>query len=147
MTFTNYFVNLYRVEGTYTWTNISTANERKWTRVTAGGKITAPDGRYWNHEGSRTVTQTAGVGTSGVIDDVFSVFPGTHTVTNSSNISRTCTILEALQRKVDCSNIDKGKIKVQGPNHYATIDFGDGTCDNLATLSINGRTPRTIILR
>ena len=147
MTFTNYFVNLYKVEGTYTWTNISTANERKWTRVTAGGKITAPDGRYWNHEGSRTVTQTAGVGTPGVIDDVFSVFPGTHTVTNSSNISRTCTILEALQRKVDCSNIDKGKIKVQGPNHYATIDFGDGTCDNLATLSINGRTPRTIILR
>jgi hypothetical protein len=147
MTFTNYFVNLYKIEGTYTWTNTSTANTRSWTRVTTGGKITAPDARFWLHEGSRTVTQTAGVGTPTPIDDIFSVFPGTHTVTNSSNISRTCTILEALQRKVACSNIDKGKIKVQGPNHYATIDFGDGTCDNLALLSIDGRTPRTIILR
>ncbi len=147
MTFTNYFVNLYKVEGTYTWTNTSTANTRSWTRVTTGGKITAPDARFWMHEGSRTVTQTAGVGTPTPIDDVFSVFPGTHTVTNSTNISRTCTILEALQRKVACANIDKGKIKVQGPNHYATIDFGDGTCDNLASLSIDGRTPRTIILR
>jgi hypothetical protein len=147
MTFTNYFVNLYKVEGTYTWTNTSTIGTRSWTRVTTGGKITAPDGRWWNHEGNRTVTQTAGVGTATPIDDIFSVFPGTHTVTNSSNISRTCTILEALQRKVACANIDKGKIKVQGPNHYAVIDFGDGTCDNLATLSIDGRTPRTIILR
>jgi hypothetical protein len=147
MTFTNYFVNLYKVEGTYTWTNTSTANTRSWTRVTTGGKITAPDARYWLHEGSRTVTQTAGVGTPTPLDDVFSIYPGTHTVTNSSNISRTCNILEALQRKVACSNIDKGKIKVQGPNHYATIDFGDGTCDNLATLSIDGRAPRTIQLR
>ena len=147
MTFTNYFVNMYKVEGTYTWTNTSTANTRSWIRLTAGGRITAPDARVWTHEGNRTVTQTAGIGTISVLDDVFSVFPGTHTVTNSSNISRTCTILEALQRKVDCSNIDKGKVKVQGPNHYATVDFGDGTCDNLATLSIDGRAPRTIVLR
>jgi hypothetical protein len=147
MTFTNYFVNLYKVEGTITWTNTSTPNTRSWTRVTTNGKITAPNARFWLHEGTRSVTQTAGVGTPTPIDDIFLVTSGNHTVTNSSNISRTCTILEALQRKVACSNIDKGKIKVQGPNHYATIDFGDGTCDNLALLSIDGRAPRTIILR
>ena len=147
MTYTNYFVNLYKIEGTYTWTNTSTATSRSWTRVTAGGKITAPNARVWTHEGNRSVTQTAGVGTPNVDDDIFLVTSGTHTVTNSSNISRTCTILEALQKKVLCGNIDKGKIKVQGPNHYATIDFGDGTCDALATLSIDGRTPRTIVLR
>jgi len=147
MTFTNYFVNLYKVEGTITWVNTSTPNTRSWTRTTAGGKITAPDARFWFHEGTRSVTQTGGVGTPTPIDDIFLVTSGTHTVTNSSNISRTCTILEALQKKVSCANIDKGKIKVQGPNHYATIDFGDGTCDNLALLSIDGRAPRTIVLR
>jgi len=147
MTFTNYFVNLYKVEGTITWVNTSTPSTRSWTRTTTGGKITAPDARYWLHEGTRSVTQTAGVGTPTPIDDIFLVTSGTHTVTNSSNISRTCTVLEALQRKVACANIDKGKIKVQGPNHYATIDFGDGTCDNLASLSIDGRAPRTIVLR
>jgi len=147
MTFNNYYVNYYKVEGTYTWTNTSTQNTRSWDRVTTGGKITAPDARYWLHHGSRSVTQTGGVGTPTITDDVFSVFPGTHTITYPSNVNRTITILEAIQKKNSCSNVDKGKIKVQGPNHYATIDFGDGTCDNLALLSIDGRTPRTIILR
>jgi hypothetical protein len=92
------------------------------------------------------VVQTAGVSTYTRLDDVFSI-TGTHTVVNSSNVQRDITVLEALQKKTACANIDKGKLKVQGPNHYAVIDFGDGTCDNLATLSIDGRTPRTIILR
>ncbi len=146
MTFTNYYVNLYKVEGTYTWTNTSTQGTRSWTRVTQNGKITAPDNRYWLHEGTRSVVQTAGVATATIIDDVFSL-TGTHSVTNSSGKTRDITVLEALQKKTACANIDKGKLKVQGPNHYAIIDFGDGTCDNLATISIDGRTPRTIILR
>ncbi|MEP7238029.1 MAG: hypothetical protein ABI685_09195 [Ferruginibacter sp.] len=146
MTFTNYYVNLYKVEGTITWTNTSTASVRSWTRVTQNGKITAPDGRYWLHDGTRYVVQTGGVSTATIIDDVFSI-TGNHTVTNSSGASRTGTVLEALQKKTACDNIDKGKLKIQGPNHYAIIDFGDGTCDNLATISIDGRAPRTITLR
>lgn len=146
MTFTNYYVNGYKVEGTYTWTNTSTPGTRSWTRVTQNGKITAPNARYWLHSGTRYVTQTAGVATHTIIDDVFSI-TGTHTITNSSGATRDCNVLEALQKKTACSNIDKGKLKVQGPNHYATIDFGDGTCDNLATISIDGRAPRTIVLR
>ena len=92
------------------------------------------------------VTQTAGVGTLTLLDDIFSI-TGNHSVTNSAGRTRDCTVLEALQKKTACSNIDKGKLKVQGPNHFALIDFGDGTCDNLATISIDGRAPRTIILR
>jgi hypothetical protein len=146
MTFTNYYVNGYKVEGIYTWTNTSTPTVRSWRRDTEDGKITAPDARYWLHEGTRDVVQTAGVGTPTIIDDIFSV-TGNHTVTNSAGRSRVCTILEALQKKNACANVDKGKVKVQGPSHYAIIDFGDGTCDNLATISIDGRAPRTFILR
>ena len=146
MTFTNYFVNLYKVEGTITWTNTSTPGTRSWTRVTQNGKITAPDARYWLHSGTRYVVQTAGVGTATIADDVFSI-TGNHSVSNATGATRTGIVLEALQKKTACANIDKGKLKIQGPNHYAIINFGDGTCDNLATISIDGRTPRTIILR
>jgi hypothetical protein len=147
MTFTNYIINGYKVEGTHTWTNTSVAPGRSWTHKTENGKVTeVSSGRYWTHYGLRTVVQTLGVATPTRIDDVFSI-TGTHTVTNSSNVSRDITVLEALIKRTDCGNISKGKLKVQGPNHYATIDFGDGTCDNLATLSIDGRTPRTITLR
>lgn len=147
MTFDNYHVNNYKKEGTITWTNTSTPGTRSWTRLTENGKITAPDNRYWLHSGTRYVVQTAGVNTPlNLLDDVFSI-TGNHTVTNSAGKTRDCTVPEALQKKTACSNIDKGKLKVQGPSHYAVIDFGNGTCDNLATISIDGRTPRTIILR
>ena len=147
MTFDNYYKNQYKVEGTYTWTNTSTVGTRSWKRKTENGKITAPDARYWLHSGMRYITQTAGVGTATIIDDVFSI-TGDHTVANATGATRVITVLNALQKKVACANIDKGVLKVQGPNHYAVIDYGDGiTCDNLATISIDGRAPRTIILR
>jgi len=146
MTFDNYYVNLFKVEGTYTWTNTSSVGTRSWSRKTENGKITSPTGRYWLHNGLRFVTQTAGVGTYTIVDDVYSI-TGTHTVSNAAGQSRDITVLEALQKKNACANIDKGKLKVQGPNHYAIIDFGNGDCDNLATISIDGRPARTIILR
>ncbi len=147
MTFENYFVNAFKVEGRITWTNTSTPGTKSWTRLTENGKITSPSGRYWLHSGLRTVVQTAGVSTPrNLLDDVFSI-TGTHTVSNAAGARREITVLEALQKKTICANIDKGKLRVQGTNHYAVIDFGDGTCDNLATISIDGRPPRTIILR
>lgn len=146
MTFDNYFVNLYKVEGTIVWTNTSTPGTRSWRREISGGKITAPNGNYWLHSGVKNVTQTEGVNTTTWMDDVFSI-TGNHSVTNAAGRNRTGTVLEALQKKTACANIDKGKLKIEGPNHYAIIDFGDGTCDNLATISIDGRPARTIILR
>ncbi|HMU08911.1 MAG TPA: hypothetical protein PKC54_02825 [Ferruginibacter sp.] len=146
MTFTNYFVNFYKVEGNIVWTNTSTPGTRSWTRVTTNGKITAPNGNYWLHSGTKAVTQIAGVSTPTWIDDEFTI-TGNHTVTNSAGRTRTGTILTALHKKTACANIDQGTLKVEGPNHYAIIDFGNGTCDNLATISIDGRPPRTIILR
>ncbi|MEO7307958.1 MAG: hypothetical protein ABIR78_07280 [Ferruginibacter sp.] len=145
MTFDNYYKNLYKIEGTYTWTNTSTPGTRSWTRRTENGKITAPDARYWLHSGMRYITQIAGVATPTNTDDIFSI-TGDHTVTNSTGATRVITVLEALRKQTACANIDKGKLKVQGPNHFALIDFGDGTCDNLATLSIDGRPSRVIIL-
>lgn len=147
MTFDNYYVNLYKVEGTITWTNTTSNGTFSWTRKVENGKVTSPDGRFWTHNGIKNVVQTAGSATPlNLLDDVYSI-TGNHTVTNSSGASRTATVLEALQKKTICENIDKGKIKIEGAAHYAVIDFGDGTCDRVATISIDGRTPRTILLR
>jgi hypothetical protein len=146
ITFTNYFSAGFKVEGTITWTNTSTPNAISWTRQIATGKITGPNAYYWLHTGTKTITQTAGASTPlNVLDDVFSV-TGNHTVTNPSGKSRTATITEALEKKTVCHNITKGKIKIEGPAHYAILDYGDGTCDSKATISIDGNTPRIILL-
>ena len=66
------------------------------------------------------------------MDDEFSI-TGTGTTTNSNNVSRSHTILIALVKKTICENIVSGRIRFDGPNHTAVLDYGDGTCDGLAT--------------
>ena len=145
MTFENYYVNAYKKEGTITWTNTSTATVRSWHRVCENGKITAPNGNYWTHFGAQDIVQSMGASTHATSDDEFSITGG-HTVTNAAGRTRTGTILTALKKKTACNWIDSGTYQIQGPNHIALIDFGNGTCDNTATVSIDGQTPHTITL-
>jgi len=147
MNFNNYYVNGFKVEGTITWTNTSQPGSKSWQRKCENGKITSPEGRYWLFSGVKDIVQVAGVSTPyNLLDDIFSI-TGNHTITNAAGKTRTSTITEALEKKVICENVDKGKVKIEGANHTAIIDFGDGTCDRIATISIDGSDPRTILLR
>jgi hypothetical protein len=147
MTFDNYYVGGFKKEGTITWTNTSQGGVKSWTRTCTDGKITTPNGRYWLHSGTQNVTQTGGSQTPFNLLDVVFAITGSHTVTNAAGVSRTSEIIQALEKKVTCENIDKGSIKTSGPNHYAVIDFGDGTCDHNATISIDGSNPISFLLR
>ncbi len=145
--FDGFFINGFKKEGTITWTNTSDGNVKGWQRKVENGKITTPNGKNWLHSGIKNVVQIAGYNTPrNLLDDVFSI-TGSNTVTNAKGESRTSTILEALQKKTICENITKGKIELKGPSHTAIIDYGNGECDRVATISINGGTPVTILLR
>jgi hypothetical protein len=148
MNFDNYFVGIYKKEGTITWTNTSTAAQKSWNRVCVNGKITnTVNGKYWLHSGTQNIVQIAGNATPQVLtDDEFSI-TGTRTVTNAAGSTRVGTILTPLQKKTNCDYIDKGTYQIQGPNHIAVIDFGDGTCNDKATISIDGRPQREFTLR
>jgi hypothetical protein len=147
ITFDNYYVNSFKKEGTITRTNNTVSGNRSVNRKVAGGKITSPNGKVWLHESDVNITQTAGSETAcDLRDDVYSI-SGTKTVTNAKGKTRTSTTQTALQKKMSCANISEGVLKVQGTNHYAIIDFGNGSCDNQATISIDGRPARTIKLR
>ncbi len=148
-TFDNYYVNNFKKEGTVVRTNTTTtgSSTRSFNRTVTNGKITSPVGKVWQHSSNVNITQTAGVSTPcNLLDDVFTI-EGTRTVTNAQGKTRTSTTQTPLQKKRICANIDQGVLKVQGTNHYAIIDFGNGNCDNQATISIDGRTPRNISLR
>jgi len=146
MTFENYFVNNFKREGTHTWTNTSTATVKSWRRQIQNGKITSPDGRWWLHNSTRDVVHFAGANTPrNLFDDVFRI-TGHGNTSNSQGGTRSFEILHALQKKYICANIDMGRIRFESPNHFAILDYGDGTCDRLATISINGNPPRQIIL-
>ena len=147
LTFDGYFVNGYKKEGTITWTNTSDAAVKGWQRKVENGKITAPTGKYWLHSDIKNVVQTDGYNTPrNFLDDAFSI-TGSSSVTNANGVTRTSNITAALQKKTICENISKGKIELKGPKHTAVIDYGNGECDRVATISIDGGTAITILLR
>ncbi len=145
-TFDNYYVNGFKREGTIVWTNTSTNVTRSWSRQVTNGKVTAPSGEWWLHNGLKNVIQVEGTGTHIPFDDIFQI-TGNGSTSNSAGRTRSHTILEALVKRNNCENIVRGRLRVDGPNHFAIIDYGNGTCDNLATISIDGNPPRIIQLR
>ena len=136
-----YFDSL-NVEGTHVLTNTSTAEGHAFTSVISNGKISAPSGVYtmWNR--TRTWTQTGGSNTPYFpVDDVY-------TITGSSNgtifygaisYQWTGSITEPLIHKLICPWTVSGKIEINSQNIKSVFDFGDGTCDRKATLTINGK--------
>jgi hypothetical protein len=147
MTFENYYVNNYKKEAdSIKWTNTSSNGSRSWNRIVYNGKITAPDGRYWLHISNKNITQVAGVNTPRLlIDDAYSI-TGTATITNSTGNTRDAVIINPLHKQLICEHVDQGTIRYQGNNHFSILDFGAGTCDAIATISIDGYSPRTITL-
>jgi hypothetical protein len=147
MTFNNYYVNGYKKEGTITWLNTSAPGTRSWTRTYVNGVITAPDGRVWNHNSVRNISMVAGLSTPRDWSDDAYTITGTAQTVNPNGVSRQSTIQTPLHKEVSCDYIDQGSIFYQGNNHTLLLDFGNGTCDDQATVSVNNGTVRTITLR
>lgn len=154
VTFDNYHVNKFKKEGgTIIWTNLTANNNyssRTWSRNVQGIRITdTTDGRTWLHNSLKTITQYEGIATPRYrYDDKYKIYNGTGTVTNSSGTTMTTTILDTLFKSYICPHIDKGSIRFDRTNHYAVLDYGNGACDAIATVVIDGNTSntRTIVL-
>jgi hypothetical protein len=136
--FVNYAVNGYRKTGSIVWLNQTSGDTLQWQR-TDSGTVIAPDNvTFWHHSGIRHVIQTAGFG-GPLYDNIYAI-SGSHNFVNSDNVSFSSYTILPLEKSADCFWIDKGQIRINGPQHYAIIDFGDGTCDANATYSLDGGT-------
>jgi len=142
---TNYYVNDYHVEGTYSITNNSgSGNGLNYTTAINGGKLTYPDGAWYTYTGTHTLAQTNGIGTVTVNDDVYS-WSGGFTTSSSAGNSLSGSISTPLTKSMACKNIISGVETFTYNGISGTINYGDGSCDNLATLTI-GASTKTIIL-
>ena len=148
VTFNSYVVNGFGVEGTYTITNNSSelAGIIFNTQVT-NGIITYPGGTNYHYSHNRTYTMTAGVTTPfDISDDVYAV-SGNSSFSTPNGSSLVCNITTPLVRAVSCHNVSSGVISfVYNQVVNGSVDFGDGTCDNQAVLTV-GAMQRTITLR
>jgi hypothetical protein len=147
VTFTNYYVNGRHVEGTRSVVNngLNGSGNMTWSINAQNMKITRPDGSWRSWNSTRTRELISGYGDSTWTNDVYSV-NGTMSGTNSSGESVNC-VLTNVTRSMLCHFITSGTIQITPSNKpVRTIDFGNGTCDDIATVTKNGMT-KTIHLR
>ncbi|HEY0677631.1 MAG TPA: hypothetical protein VGD17_05060 [Chitinophagaceae bacterium] len=143
-TFDGYYVNGIKVEGVHRVENKSTSQQWIFATSVRNGKLTKPNGNYTQWNSTKTITQIDGYGTPLFpLDDVFSIKgESAGTVKRDTMLfqwaSRTLPD-HPLIKKFSCRWIVKGKIAIRRSNSdVAVIDYGQGICDNKATIIING---------
>ncbi|HEY1113340.1 MAG TPA: hypothetical protein VGE66_07245 [Chitinophagaceae bacterium] len=146
-TFDGYRVGDISVSGTHTTINQSTSSERKFVVEVGNGKLSWPNGNYVQRTSRRVITQVEGLGTPLLPgDDVFTITgSASGTVKRDDRaMSWESVIQEPLRKRFSCHWIVKGTVKTIRRNQSSTspwvgvLNYGTGTCDNKATLTING---------
>ena len=140
--FDNYYVNNYKVEGSQTVVNNGHNKGGNLTfSIDINSTITDTFGKTLTYTSVRTREWVAGENTDGLfgwLDDVYSI-TGTASGTAFNGTSYTAKITSPLIVALNCKWIEAGKIDFK-PNGSLTrsIDFGNGDCDNKATVGIAG---------
>ena len=148
-TFDGFKIDSISVRGTHTITNITTAgtNQRQFTIDVVAAKLSKPSGNYSQWTSHRIITQVEGNGTPNLsIDDNFSITGSAHgqVQRRSDLFAWNSEIAEPLHKKFTCHWISGGVLKVwretlaSSSQWAATLNYGNGACDFLATLTING---------
>ena len=138
-TFLNYFVDSFGIEGTHITENTSINNMQGWKITVIDGKITNTNNNRWRKWNStKNVLQIEGNGTPHFpLDDVYKI-TGNARGSNSAGDTWASLVMEPLIKKFTCPWIVKGTVKLLRDGREALLDYGNGDCDNLAIIYING---------
>lgn len=145
----NYSVNNWLVEGTRTVTNLgeNSNGQLQWSVVVNNASITDPDGNIGTWSTDRVRTQIDGAETESLLDDSYEI-TGTASGVNRKGNSYTATITVPLTKNFDCRWVSSGVVEVTGQSgRTRTVDYGNGDCDNEATVSFANGSQREITLR
>lgn len=147
--FENYSIDSFSVEGKHTLTNSATAgaNQKSFSVKVENARVTNTlSGKWWTWNSERHFKQTEGNGTDFYpFDDVLSIEGGSNGSTSAGR-NWVSEITNPLVKKFTCRWLVSGVIEVSVNNTVGTLDFGNGTCDNKANLTVNGAS-RTLTLR
>ena len=141
LTFEDYSVDGVLVEGTRTLSNIATSTDDapSFQITLEGGRLTWEDGSVATRESSRIKTWYRAANPT---DDEWHI-EGSVSGTDRDGVAYSSMTTEPLVFARDCSS-HRFKVPVSGVKEYTkgeesyTIDFGDGECDRLATVTTGG---------
>jgi hypothetical protein len=144
--FENFYFNLKNVEGGGSiLRERSNENGNPQSTKTFDITVTWPDGMVANKEGQKVREWIEGYDTHAWGDNVF-LITGRWKFVKKNGTELTAFIIEALRRELACKFIVSGIIELSKNDNNAVLNYGDGECDDLATVSINGGEEREIHL-
>lgn len=153
-TFDNFYHNGIKYVGNKTFTRVivpATATVAAHPKVTMNMDITAtfPNGNVYHRIGQRVREIVDGIGTPAWSDNVYQV-TGSWTTTYPNTSIQTSTITTPLLVKMGCVAVNKplivsGVITFVRNGNSATLDYGNGNCDNTAVFTINGNSYNIVI--
>lgn len=142
ISFDNYYVNDYKVDGTQTVINNGHNSSGNLSfAIQVNSTITDTSGNTLTYTSERTREWVAGETTNGLLgwrDDVYSI-TGTASGTAFDGTQFTCNITSPLIVALNCRWVEEGKVDFKPSGKLTrTIDYGNGDCDNKATVTIAG---------
>ena len=149
--FDNFFHNGIAFNGdkTFTRTMTSAPNAHPIVTMTMDLTATLPNGAMYRRVGNRVREIIEGFGDAVLANNVYQI-SGSWVTTGPNGGTQTSTITTPLNVKMSCMAVNKpllvsGMITIIRNTNTATLDFGDGTCDNLAVLTVNGNNYNIVI--
>ncbi len=147
-TFENFYFDSIRVEGIHRVTNmITSALTRQYKIEVENGKLSKPNGNYSEWNSQKMITQTDGVLTADLpLDDIYRIEGHSNGKVKNGNLlfAWNSEITQPLMKKFTCRWIIEGRVRtnrITSPTNspwVAVLDYGQGTCDRFATITING---------
>lgn len=147
--FDGYQIDDFKITGRHVILNSTEpgSNQRRFTRTVENAKLTNVSTGFWRSwSGVTVMKQIEGNGTPlWPVDDIYQ-FTGRREGANSRGKTWVSETKEPLIKAFTCPWISKGIQVVSVNGTVGSIDFGNGTCDDEATVTING-VSKTIKLR
>jgi hypothetical protein len=133
-----YFVNDFGVSGKKT---VTYSAPLTWNIKVEDGIVSKPDGTKVTWESDRVRKMVAGQTTLlDYTDDTYEI-TGTSNGVNAEGNKYAFSTETALVKSMGCQYIKAGKLKIERDGKKdAVVDYGDGTCDDKATVKIGNRT-------
>ncbi len=148
VTFEDYHFNDNSIEGTKEYENQGKNDDGNFVFAwTVEIKVTTPEGKWISRIVNKQREKIAGADTRNIWDDEF-IVTGSSSGSNSNGYTYNRTILDEnpIWRKRVCRFPVKGTVSIVNSNRSFTLDYGDGECDALATITDEEGNIKNIVL-
>ena len=148
VTFDEYFFNDNSVEGSKEYENLGKNDAGNFVFAwSVEMKVTTPEDNWRTKIVNKQREKIAGADTRSIWDDEF-LITGSSSGSNSAGYSYNRTIVDdnPLWRKRVCRFPVKGTVSIVNSNRSFTLDYGDGECDALATITDEDGNVKEIVL-